>query len=297
MLHGCIHGCSCEKNVLPLKLKKKLLDMRTVRAFNPEKTVEEKCAILNRYMLENGYNTCTMSVSGDIYSAVIYGLCSIASKQPGSPIKRVVGVAQPVCTTVSIWRRALDLKQVFDGEVYSLELGELISLTQTKFFSSRRGDQSFVRLSNETDDSDGADIVRGPCKDDDGYMWYYYNAIDAVVDVQLIANLHESEVITVAREIKVPASILEYPKDAMWDGEKTAEQMLKVCNDFVELYSEYHVLPKDEQAKFIAELDPASLAMFTELSAKVNEINSYYGRTAGYPKNLTIIPGMDLALL
>ena len=296
MLHGCIHRCSCEKNVLPCILKMKLLAMRAKQAFNPVDYINQQCNIINRFMLKNDFNSCTMSVSGDIYSAVIYGLCSIASKQPGSPIKRVVGVAQPVCTTVSIWRHALDLKQVFDGEVYSLELGELISLTQTKFFSSRRGDQSFVRLSNETDDSDGADIVRGPCKDDDGYMCYYYNAIDAVVDVQLIANLHESEVITVARAIKVPASILEYPKDAMWDGEKTAEQMLKVCNDFVELYSEYNVLPKDEQAKFIAELDPASLAMFTDLSTKADEILSYYGRTPGYPKNLTIIPVPDPAL-
>jgi NH3-dependent NAD+ synthetase len=276
-----------------------LATMRAIRAFNPREWVNQQCAILNTNMLKNGFNSCTMSVGGDVTSAVIYGICTIASKQPYSPIQRVVGIAQPLRTTASHWRHVLDLEHVFGGKVNSLKLGELIALTKTTF-NSRREDQSFVRLSNKTDDSGRADIVRGPCEDGGGYLMYYCGADNGVVDAMLVADLHKSELIAVARELGVPSSIQEYSKDARCDWEKTAEEMMEVSDDFMEVYSEVYsevsMLSKVERAKFIAELDTASLAMFTELSAKADEILSYYGRTPGYPKNLTIIPVPDPAL-
>lgn len=267
--------------------------MRTACAFNPKEWVIEQVIMLNKYMRANDFNSCTVSVSGGINSAVIYALCTIASKQQYSPIKYVVGIAQPLRTTVSTWRHALDLKRVFGGEVMSLKLGERIALAQT-IFSSSREDQSFVRLSNETADKN--DIVRGQCINGGGYLMYYCEAGDSIFDMNLVADLHKSELIAVAREIGVPASIQEYSKDARCDWEKTAEEMLGVPDDFMELYSKYCMLSEDDQVKFIAKLDPASIAMFTELSAKADEILSYYGRTVGYPKNLTIIPVPDPAL-
>ena len=41
--------------------------------------------------------------------------------------------------------------------------------------------------------------------DEDGYLLYFCKAGDGVVDVQLIADLHKSEVFSVGRHVGVPA--------------------------------------------------------------------------------------------
>ena len=46
---------------------------------------------------------------------------TIAAKQLGSPIQRVVGVAQPIHSTASIWRRALELQPAFGGEIITVD--------------------------------------------------------------------------------------------------------------------------------------------------------------------------------
>ena len=56
---------------------------------------------------------------------------SIASKQPGSPIQRIVGVAQPIHSTESIWKRALELQPAFGGEVITVDQTALHSQLDT----------------------------------------------------------------------------------------------------------------------------------------------------------------------
>jgi NAD+ synthase (glutamine-hydrolysing) len=47
--------------------------------------------------------------------------------------------------------------------------------------------------------------------DEDGYLYYFCKAGDGVADVQLIADLHKSEVFQVAALLNVPKSVLEAP--------------------------------------------------------------------------------------
>jgi NAD+ synthase (glutamine-hydrolysing) len=108
-------------NGLTPKLNECLLSFRAQRKFNPKEWVSHKAGLLNDYMRKAGLKACTVSVSGGVDSAVIYGLCVIASKQPDSPIQRVVGVAQPIHSTASIWRRALELQPAFGGEVITVD--------------------------------------------------------------------------------------------------------------------------------------------------------------------------------
>ena len=108
-------------NGLTPKLNECLLSFRAQRKFNPKEWVVHKAGLLNDYMRKAGLKACTVSVSGGVDSAVIYGLCVIASKQPGSPIQRVVGVAQPIHSTASIWQRALELQPAFGGEVITVD--------------------------------------------------------------------------------------------------------------------------------------------------------------------------------
>lgn len=64
-------------------------------------------------------------MSGGVDSAVTYGLCHRAMRKEGSPIQRVVGVAQPICSTASVWQRALELKEAFNGEIITVDQTEI----------------------------------------------------------------------------------------------------------------------------------------------------------------------------
>jgi NAD+ synthase (glutamine-hydrolysing) len=108
-------------NGLTPKLNECLLSLRSKRAFNPKEWVVQKAGMLNEYMRNAGLKACAISVSGGVDSAVMYGLCTIASKLPGSPIQRVVGVAQPIHSTASIWTRALELQPAFGGQVITVD--------------------------------------------------------------------------------------------------------------------------------------------------------------------------------
>ena len=56
--------------------------------------------------------------------------------------------------------------------------------------------------------------------DEDGYLRYFCKAGDGTVDVQLIADLHKSQVFEVARELGVPKSIIAAPPTAdLWEGQ------------------------------------------------------------------------------
>jgi NAD+ synthase (glutamine-hydrolysing) len=124
---------------------------------------------------------------------------------------------------------------------------------------------------------------------------YYCKAGDGVVDVQLIADLHKSEVFLVAREIGVPASILAAPPSAdLWDGQ-TDEDELGMSYDFVELYIEYMMLSAEERAKFVGDLDKESSDMLAQLGGKADDVHRRNKHKAGGPKNLNIMPVLNLS--
>jgi NAD+ synthase (glutamine-hydrolysing) len=55
--------------------------------------------------------------------------------------------------------------------------------------------------------------------DEDGYLRYFCKAGDGTVDVQMIADLHKSEVFLVAKELGVSQNILVAPPTAdLWEG-------------------------------------------------------------------------------
>ncbi len=117
------------------------------------------------------------------------------------------------------------------------------------------------------------------------------------MDVQLIADLHKSEVFLVAREIGVPSSILAAPPSAdLWEGQ-TDEDELGMSYDFVELYVEHLMLPRDERAKFVSGLDQESSEMLASLGKKADEVHRRNNHKAGGPKNLNILPVLDLSAI
>lgn len=78
------------------ELQKLLEEVRKKRGFVPEQWIEAKCKMLNDYMLKAHIAGIVINMSGGIDSSTTAALCLHAMKLEGSPIKRVVGVAQPI---------------------------------------------------------------------------------------------------------------------------------------------------------------------------------------------------------
>jgi len=130
--------------------------------------------------------------------------------------------------------------------------------------------------------------------DEDGYLCYFCKAGDGVVDVQLIADLHKSEVFTVGKYLEVPEDILVAPPSAdLWDGQ-TDEEELGISYDFIELFTEYLSLNNEEKATF---KDSCSDEAWKEFEANAVIARTTHKRNAhklNWPVNLNIMPTLKV---
>lgn len=237
-----------------------LADVRKKRAFSPSAWVANKIDTLNQYAKSSGIAGCVVNLSGGIDSAVTFALLSRAKATENSPITKILGVAQPISSTASIQDRAYELSRY----------GEIITVDQTEIFRSlaplvedacgirgkefARGNlKSYMRtpvafyvtqlLSQEGIPSV---VVGTGNRDEDGFLYYFSKAGDGVSDIQLIHDLHKSEVFKVGRYLGLPDSILSAPPSAdLWEGQ-TDESEIGASYDFVELYT---TVEKDKELK------------------------------------------------
>ena len=85
---------------------------RAKRNFQPRRWIEAKTRKLNDYLRRAGLSGCVVSVSGGVDSAVTYALMIEASKLPDSPLRKTIGIAQPIHSTKSVWKRAFELRAI-----------------------------------------------------------------------------------------------------------------------------------------------------------------------------------------
>jgi len=126
-------------------------------------------------------------------------------------------------------------------------------------------------------------------KDEDGYLAYFCKAGDGVVDIQLIADLHKSEVFAVGRELGVPDSILgAAPSADLWPGQ-TDEDELGFSYDFIELFTgAYLPLTKPAQKKFLDSLSKEARDQFEKWGAAAEGVHARNKHKIGGPKNINV---------
>lgn len=261
------------------ELAAKLEAYRAKRNFQPEAWIEAKCQKLNAYMAKCGLKACVTSVSGGIDSAVTLALCAKAKGLGGSPITENVGVCQPISSSGWALERgrenivACGAKEVtVDQTDLHKQLQELVDKAvgvEGKSFASGQL-RSYMRtpvgyyVAQLMSQSGAPAIVMGTGnQDEDGYLAYFCKAGDGVVDVQLISDLHKSEVFKVASALGVPqATVVAPPSADLWDGQ-TDEDELGFTYDFVELLTgAYLILDAAGQAEFKKSLGAEALAQF-----------------------------------
>jgi NAD+ synthase (glutamine-hydrolysing) len=290
-----------------------LNDIRKERAFDPKDWIEKKCALFNEYMTKNGLKACVVNVSGGIDSAVTLGLAVHSSKMAGSPIKKVVGICQPIHSTEKIWKRGLEAIKAFEADGITIDgtqvfdqLSKLVedgmsSVGVTPSSEERRvfarGQlKSYLRtptafFAAQTLSASGlpAIVLGTGNKDEDGYLCYFCKAGDGVCDVQLINDLHKQEVFAVAKELGAPESIQVAPPSAdLWEGQ-TDENELGFSYDFVELWTTYLSWPQDRRDQLLSKLGPDARKEFEETGAKAARIHNANKHKLNFPFNINIL--------
>jgi NAD+ synthase (glutamine-hydrolysing) len=284
-------------------LQRALKEDRARRNFNPKAWIEKKTDILNEYARKNGLKATVVNVSGGIDSAVTIALASYAMAKEGSPLKRVVGIAQPIHSTENIWKRALELGEAFKNvEIKTVDQTAVYDLLNQTVESSigikggmfatgqlksyMRTPVGFYTAQLLTQNGTPAVVIGTGNKDEDGYLFYFCKAGDGVADIQLIADLHKSEVFSVGHELGVPQSILVAPPSAdLWEGQ-TDENELGFSYDFVELYTEYLDYSEEDKQKFRSSLSEEALKQFDDTGAAALKIHLRNNHKAKYPLNL-----------
>jgi len=272
------------------ELASKLTAYRAQRAFDPKKWIDRKTDLFNEYMRTAGLSACVTSVSGGVDSAVTLALCAFAKKKANSPIKRVVGLCQPIHSSDWALKRGKENIEACGAELVIVDQSklhhELSGLVEKaagiegKAFA--RGQlRSYMRAPTAYYTAQLISQAGDPClvmgtgnMDEDGYLAYFCKAGDGVVDVQLISDLHKSEVFKVGVELGVPkATIQAAPSADLWDGQ-TDEEELGFTYDFIELFTgAYLPLNESDKASFRSSLSSEAKTQFDDWGARAEAVH------------------------
>lgn len=247
-------------SLLP-ELQVRLDALRARRNFCVERWVEAKIELLNAYAKSTGLSAAVVGVSGGIDSAIVLSLAKRASERSDSRLKRVVGICLPylklkegttnqsdatsrgkavissigaesmvvdLTETLRTLKTAMDKEGGVKGNAWAS--GQLVSYLRTPALY-----YATAQLSQE----EFPCFVLGTTNRDEGaYIGYFGKAADAMNDVQLISDLHKSEVYQVARYLgNIPQEVIDAaPTGDIHDG-RTDEQLIGVPYDFIELHA------------------------------------------------------------
>jgi len=271
-------------------LKAALEKYQTERKFDAVAWADDKCAKLNDYMKRCGLKACITSISGGIDSAVTLALCARAAKMEGSPIAANVGVCQPIHSSAWALQRGQEnikacgaIEVVVDQSDIHTALATKIdtavgikgeAFAQGQLRSYMRTPVGYYVAQLYSQNGKPAIVMGTGNMDEDGFLDYFCKAGDGVVDVQLISDLHKSEVFKVAAAIGVPdATVVAPPSADLWDGQTDADE-LGFSSDFVELCTGYYrKLSEDAQKAFIDGLDAESKEQFHAWSAAADKVH------------------------
>lgn len=269
----------------PLPLHPELLmvlqEYRAKRGFNPAQWVGAKCAKLNAYMAKCGLKGCVTSVSGGIDSAVVLALCARAMQQQGSPIAKNIGVCQPIHSSDWALQRGKEniaacgaTEVVINQTEIHEQLGGLVEaatgitgkdFARGQLRSYMRTPPAFYVAQLFSQEGTPAIVMGTGNMDEDLYLGYFCKAGDGVVDVQVISDLHKSEVFAIAGVLDVPAATRSAaPSADLWESQ-TDEDELGFPYDFVELFTGWYQ-PQSETTKmtFLFGLSGEARAQFEE---------------------------------
>lgn len=253
------------------ELSEHLAKVRAKRNFHDTNYIEAKIEAINAYFAKHKLQVAVIGISGGIDSAVCLELLQLAQKSDNSPIKRIVPVmlysdSSQGVTSNNYLRDLIDscYNEFFDQvAIQSVkQIVEQVKSTVYRTVAQPNEDcleQSFndwsigqlvphartmvlaALCSYFTGNNQPAIVIGTTNKDEYSYLGYFGKYSDGLVDLQIISDLHKSEVYTVAKWFGVPKIIIEKaPNGDMFNG-ATDEQVFGVDYDLVEFITTLQV--------------------------------------------------------
>ena len=240
-----------------LTLQEHLQKLRSLRNFNVDFYLQEKIKMINQFFSENELDSAVVGLSGGVDSAVTILLLKKASEQENSPIKKLIGVIAPISGIGTSGQRnavirakllvdthnldfnCVDLYSAYNEIVYQTKIdqnytndawseGQMASVLRTPVFYYQAAilqSQGFRSL-----------VVGTTNRDEGSYIGFFGKASDAMVDLQIISDIHKSEVYQLANVLGVNQEIInEKPRGDVWDN-KVDEEMIGAPYWFLEMY-------------------------------------------------------------
>ena len=243
------------------ELKACLKEIRVSRNFNAELYLKSKISLLNDYLNFSHLKACVVAISGGIDSAVVLGILTHAFKQVGSPIQKIYPVLMPIFRTQGATNQEQALEK---GNQVCNHFGVapiILNLSDEHALMKQAVDQAINISGHPWAAGQLTSYIRTPAlyylisllyqeelpaiicgttnRDEGGYLGFFGKAADGMVDIQLISDLHKSEVIELAKLLNIPRTIIEAtPSGDLFDG-RTDEEVFGAPYDFVELYQNY----------------------------------------------------------
>ena len=271
-----------------------LKTLRKERGFEVESYIQNKTQILNQYMSDCGLDTCVIALSGGLDSSVVFALAVQASKQPNSPIKKIVPVSIPAnnegaTNQNQAFDKAAIVANHFGYDLEKVEIGgnvnDIVQNINTSFGMSSdnwaKGQAvSYTRtatiysITSLCTANGYRPIVVGTTNRDEGaYIGYFGKASDGMVDIQLISDAHKTDLKMISEYFKIPSQIAtDSPTGDMYDG-RLDEEVFGVPYAFIELYTYY--LQDPEHARSI--MSESALTRFEQMAVNVENMHKYNG--------------------
>jgi len=285
------------QSVMHQDLLKTLQRIRASKNFDPSAYVQAKCRRLNAYLGHFNLSSCIVAVSGGVDSAVVLAIATEAGRTPDSPIKNILPVLLPafgedgVTGQRDATDRGLELCARLGLNPFVIDIGPMADVIR-RGVEARIGESGgpwargqlapcvrtpvlYYIANLQFQEGRGALICGTTNKDEGSYLGYMGKASDAMVDLQIISDLHKSEVYAVGRHLGAPASILgAVPTGDMHDG-RVDEEVFGAPYDFVELYLEYLSASETAQKALLLEWSPEGRECFRILRGNLDALHSY----------------------
>lgn len=278
------------------QLQEKLNQVRSKKLFNKEEYIKYKSFALNQYLKTSKIDAVVIGISGGIDSAVSLGLL-VSAMNADNVIKKIYAVSIPalksdgaVSNQLEATSRGELVIKHFGQKPYVIDLSETLQSAKEATKSLGLDDSLWSNgqlvpnlrtsisyyLTSLISENNGRGVVIGTINRDEGsYLGYMGKAGDSLVDIQLISDLHKSEVYQLAQHFNIPRSIIDNkPNGDMFDN-RTDEEVFGASYDFVELYLNFLRLNKTEQSELLTQLSTASQSQFAELSLGLEKLHSH----------------------